>query len=395
MHTNRPFFKKLLIVSHVIHYQWQDRLWAYGPYAREIELWADLFPRVSIACPLHRELPPGDCLPFEHSNIDILPQPERGGETAWEKIRQVLSLPGMVWKLAAAMRQADAIQVRCPGNLGLLGVILAPLFSRWVCAKYAGQWNGYPGEARSYRWQRKILSSRWFRGPVFVYGQWPNQPERVIPFFTSVMTDRQMDEAKKAVERRAVNEVPRILFVGRLSAAKNVDKLLHALSNLSQRKMEFDCRIIGEGPEREQLEGQSQNFGISQYVRFMGGLPFDKVLEEYAQADILVLASQTEGWPKAVAEGMAFGLVCIASNRGLVPQMLANGRGLLVEPGDVEDLTHVLNKVLSDLEEFSEMRKLAAEWSQQFTSSQLQVAFASILSEWWQVDIHGAKTGTD
>jgi hypothetical protein len=41
------------------------------------------------------------------------------------------------------MRSADAIHVRCPGNLG---VLLAPLFTRRLVAKYAGQWNGHHGE---------------------------------------------------------------------------------------------------------------------------------------------------------------------------------------------------------------------------------------------------------
>lgn len=395
MFSNISSLQKLLIVSHVVHYDWKNRLWAYGPYAREIELWADLFPQVSIACPLHRELPPSDCLPFEHQNITVRPQPECGGDTLWKKFHQILSLPEMVWKLGTAMHQADAIQVRCPGNLGLLGVIFSPIFSRRICAKYAGQWNAYPGEARSYRWQRQILGSRWFNGPVFVYGQWPNQSKHVIPFFTSVMTDHQMAVAKKKAERQQFNPIPMILFVGRLSTAKNVDKLLIALSKLSLKSMEFQCHIIGEGPEREKLKELSYQLGIKNRVDFLGGQSFEIVLKQYERADILVLASQTEGWPKAMAEGMAFGLVCIASNRGLVPQMLANERGLLVEPGDVNDLEHVLGDVLAHPEKYREMRKHAAAWAQQFTAEKLKFAFASTLSNWWQVDINGAKDGTN
>ncbi len=57
-----------------------------------------------------------------------------------------LLLPPMIWQLIACLRRADAVHVRCPGNLGLLGVLIAPLFSRRLIAKYAGQWTGYPGK---------------------------------------------------------------------------------------------------------------------------------------------------------------------------------------------------------------------------------------------------------
>jgi len=62
---------RLLITSHVIHYRHQGRLYAYGPYAREIDQWADLFAEVEIASPCRQQEPPGDCLPFERANISI------------------------------------------------------------------------------------------------------------------------------------------------------------------------------------------------------------------------------------------------------------------------------------------------------------------------------------
>jgi len=372
---------------------WQNQLWAYSPYAREIELWADIFPQVHIACPLQSKEPPKDYSPLEHKNIVVRPVPERGGNLLKSKIRQVISLPNMVWKLISAMRQADAIQVRSPGNLGLLGAALAPLFSKHICAKYAGQWLDYPGEATSYRLQKRILSSKWFRGPVFVYGRWPNQPSHIIPFFTSVMEASQMAEAKEVTKAIRFNPIPRILFVGRLSTAKNVDKLLYALSALRQKNIAFECHIIGEGPEGSTLRNLSHQLGLTSCIQFDGGLPFPSVLNHYSQADILVLASETEGWPKAVAEGMAFGLVCVASNRGLVPQMLSHGRGILVEPGDILDLQNKLEHILQNPNQYLDLRQRAADWAQQFTTEQLRSAFASVLSEWWNIDLEYAERG--
>src|SRR6185295_2863267 len=110
---------RLLIISHVIHYRYAGRLHAYAAYAREIDLWADLFPQVLIASPLRDERPPGDCAPFERSNVSIDPQPETGGTTASAKAWQVLRVPYLVYRLLRSVAGADAIHVRCPGNLGL------------------------------------------------------------------------------------------------------------------------------------------------------------------------------------------------------------------------------------------------------------------------------------
>ena len=68
--------KRLLIVSHVRHYRHDGQLGAYGPYAREIDIWADLFESVVIAAPLRRVPFPGDCLPF--TRIEHLDGPAVG-----------------------------------------------------------------------------------------------------------------------------------------------------------------------------------------------------------------------------------------------------------------------------------------------------------------------------
>ncbi len=89
-------------------------------------------------------------------------------------------------------------------------------------------------EAFTYRLQRKLLSSRWWAAPVTVYGQWPNQPSHVIPFFQHRFhTPEQLERAQDVSEQKNNNQqTPRVLFVGRLSAPKNVATLLEAISTL-------------------------------------------------------------------------------------------------------------------------------------------------------------------
>jgi glycosyltransferase involved in cell wall biosynthesis len=204
-----------------------------------------------------------------------------------------------------------------------------------------------------------------------------------VPFFTSVMTGEQIARARAS--RRQPSATWRVLFVGRLSKAKNVDVLLDAVALLKDAGVRVACSIVGEGPEREALKTQAVRLGLNGCVRFLGGLDFDQVLGCYEQSDALVLVSELEGWPKAITEGMAFGLVCIGSDRGLMPQMLAEGRGIVVPARDARALATALQQAAQHREQSASMAQRAAAWSQQHSLDGLREALRALLSERWGV----------
>ena len=102
---------------------------------------------------------------------------------------------------------------------------------------------------------------------------------------------------------------------------------------------------------------------------------------------MLVLVSETEGWPKAIAEGMAFGLICVGSDRGIVPWMLGEGRGLVVPPGNAKALAGVLREVATCPEKYKEIRIRASRWAQRFTVDQLRKALGELLTTYWGIPI--------
>lgn len=379
--------RTLAIVSAAPHFEWDGRLWSHAPYVREINLWAELFPRVVIVGPLVASRPPGDGEPFTTDNVRAVGVPPTGGDTLRAKLRQVGLLPLLIWRTCKALSRADAVHVRCPGNMGLLGVLLAPLFSRRLVAKYAGQWNGFPGEKWTVRLQRALLGSRWWRGPVTVYGEWPDQPPTVVPFFTSVLTDDQIARAGDARSRMRRQGALRVLFVGRLSGPKNASTLLLAAAELITQGIDLHVTIVGDGAERENLERLTSDARIRDHVDFVGAVGVDDVLDHYEQADTLVLVSESEGWPKAIAEAMTFGLVCIGSDRGMVPQMLGEGRGIAVAPGDHDALAEALGWLAAHPKQSDEMGRRSSEWGRRYSLEGLQRAIAELLSNRWATTI--------
>jgi hypothetical protein len=384
--------EKLLVVSHVVHYLYGGTLSAYGPYAREIDIWADLFPEVLIASPCRNEAPPQDAIPFTRRNVRVVPQLETGGDDWRSKIRQVLMLPAHALRLTRALREADAVHVRCPGNLGLMGAALAPLFTSRLVAKYAGQWNGYAGEPLTVKMQRAVLGSRWWKGPVTVYGEWPGQPPHVVPFFTSMMEAAQVERAAGVAAGKRIGTPLRVLFSGRLVAAKRVAALLEGLGLALKHGVPFEAVIVGDGPDRETLERQAQTLGIGGQTKFTGALPFDEAIKWYEWAHCLVLPSQhSEGWPKVVAEAMCYGLICVAVEHGQVPAMLA-GRGILLKQGTGEEIAAALAGVAARPAEYEAMMRDAAAWARQFSLEGLRDAIAALLARHWNLPDDRMKT---
>ncbi|MGH9561387.1 MAG: glycosyltransferase family 4 protein, partial [Terracidiphilus sp.] len=346
---------------------------------------ADLFEEVVIAAPCRNEEPAQDACLINRSNVRIASQKEVGGISWSYKARIVLALPGLVTDLGREMRGMDAIHVRCPGNLGLIGALLAPLFSKRMIAKYAGQWGGYPGEEWTVRLQRRILRSSWWRGPVTVYGRNADDPQHVVNFFSSMFTAEQLLRARKSALENRRNWPMTVAFSGRLSRAKNVDVLLRAIAALNSKSIPLNGLVIGDGPERAALGQLALELGISGRVEFTGAVSPERIPELLERSDIFVLASHSEGWPKAIAEAMAFGLVCVGSDLGLIRTFLSDGRGITVRPGDVVALTDALQKIVSAPQQFEAMRASASEWARGYSLEGLREALRRLMTEQWNL----------
>jgi glycosyltransferase involved in cell wall biosynthesis len=382
--------KSLLIITHVTHYFFEGRLYAYGPYVREIDVWAGLFSEVAIAAPLICTHPPDDSLFFSKANITPNNIDFPRGSGIRVRLTQLVALPFAVWSLCRLMRKYDAVHVRCPGSLGLLGAVLAPLFAKRMVAKYAGQWSHYPGESVSFRIQRAILGSHWWRGPVTVYTCRQDDESHVVSFYSTALSQEQMNRARAS----ALNNIhgkccQRILFVGRLSADKNVDVLLEALELLPASSAQWQCDIVGHGNQISALIALAKSKGLGARVRFLGGLPFNEVLAAYERSDILVLVSNTEGWPKAILEGMAFGLICIGADRGLVPHILSEGRGFIVPPRDHKALAELLALIISNPQQYRAVAAAAGEWASSYSLESLQAFMRQLLEREWKVALLG------
>jgi glycosyltransferase involved in cell wall biosynthesis len=172
---------------------------------------------------------------------------------------------------------------------------------------------------------------------------------------TSVSNGLSRHETRQAFNV-AENEII-ITAVGSLVENKGHKVLLKALSVLEQRKINFKCWIVGEGPMEAELKEYAKQLKLESKVVFWGVR--NDVGKILSASDIFVLASiYREGMSIAVLEAMACGVPVIASRIGGIPEVIDDDKnGLLVTPGNPDALV----KALEDFIFNSEKRQQCAQ----------------------------------
>ncbi len=386
--------RRVAVVTSVPHVEHAGRLYAYTPYARELGVWAGLFDEIVVVAPRRSGPPTPDQMAVDATNVRLDALPDPAVHPRGVRVGQLVALPTVKLRLLRVARRVDAVHIRCPSDVGLLATLLGPFLGRRRHAKYATSWSSYRGEPSTYRLQRRLLQSRWWGAPVSVYGRVCGDPPWVVDAFSTALDDEQLAQAVQVVaDRTGPHEPLRLLSVGRLTPAKHVDAALRLLAGLDHRGIAAELTVVGDGPEREALEALADELGLSGSVRFAGALPLEEVLERYAAHDVLVQLSQVEGWPKAVAEAMAYGLVCVACARGAAPAMLGSDRGITVDPGDHRAAADALALLVDEPERFASTGRGASSWAARLSRERFRVELAATLAGAWRDPTIGARPG--
>jgi len=175
-----------------------------------------------------------------------------------------------------------------------------------------------------------------------------------------------------------------IAFVGGLeSRVKAPDILLTAFSQSVSTGLDAELAMIGDGRERPQVERLAQTLGIGDRVKFLGRLSSGAAVRQQLDAcDLFVLASWSEGLPRAMIEAMARGLACIGSRVGGIPELLPDIA--MVQPGDSVGLAAKILELARDPQLRRDLGRMNLETARRYHESLLQpkrVAFYERLRE--------------
>ncbi len=169
-----------------------------------------------------------------------------------------------------------------------------------------------------------------------------------------------------------------------LRPEKNLGQLLKAFARVRGRAPGVRLLIVGSGPEEAGLRALARSLSLVEDCRFLPTTP--DVAPPLRSIDIFVHPSLSEGLPNAVMEAMASGCTVIASRVGGCPELIEHGvDGLLVKPGDLDDLTNRLGALIDDPALRAKLAaaaiaRIGREFSMQASARRLEQIYESYLA---------------
>ncbi len=141
-----------------------------------------------------------------------------------------------------------------------------------------------------------------------------------------------------------------LLCVASLTARKGHTILFDALARLRDRDWQLNCAgsLTSDRHLVDTLREQIERERLGERIHLLGELPPPRVVDEYAKADVFVLASYMEGYGMALTEALARGIPVISTSAGAIPDTVPRDAGVLVPRGDSAALAEALARVMDD-----------------------------------------------
>ncbi|MGZ3753355.1 MAG: glycosyltransferase [Mucilaginibacter sp.] len=357
---------RILVISHAEHY-YDDagNIVGFGPLVKELDYLAThSIQIIHIACLYKDRKAPSIALPYKRGNIRFVPIPPYGGAGLKNKLSIITASFSIIRAITRELKNADIFQFRAPTSMGLYVIPFLTWFTKkrgWY--KYAGNWV-QKNPPLSYLLQKQFLLKMQSR-PITINGKWPGQPAKCMTFENPCLNQNDRLNGADTVSLKNYNAPFIMCFVGRLEGAKGVGRIFDALGDKHARQSISKFHIVGEGPFRSELEILAKSLSFE--VIFHGSLSQNEVFEVYKQSHFLIFPSNSEGFPKVVAEACNFGCIPIVSDVSSISQYITPDVGFLWRPTEGSFTTFFNSMDLKDADLLKQKARSAYEIAGKFT----------------------------
>lgn len=138
-----------------------------------------------------------------------------------------------------------------------------------------------------------------------------------------------------------------IVSIGRVVKRKSYDLLIRAIFQIRDRRVKL--LIVGDGPERQNLQNLTEYLGLKDRVKFTGFISEKEKYGFLSKADLFALTSLHEGFGIVFMEAMYCGLPIVCTNNGGQTDFIISGQnGLLLNVGDIGSCAENINRLIND-----------------------------------------------
>ncbi len=379
---------KLAVVSYKVCWPHPESPSGYatdGGFPFQMRALAEVFEGTVLCLPVADRGRPDGEIPLEGPALRIAPLTHPRGSGIWRKLDMPVWILRNMPALVREIGRADAVHIPLPGDIGTIGMLLVMALRKPLFVRYCGNWFVERTAAERF-WKWILNRCAGGRNVVLATGGAPEPPSAVNPniqwIFSTSLTE---SELKLCAHRHQLDPARglRLVTTGRQEHGKGTNVVISALALLARTLPDISLDVVGDGRALGDFRVLAASLGVGDRVRFHGQVPHARVLELLREADLFCFPTASEGFPKSVIEALACGLPVITTRVSVLPMLIANGSGVLLDGTSPEELARTIAASVSDAERYSAMSASALEVARQFSLERWRDAIADSLRSAW------------
>jgi glycosyltransferase involved in cell wall biosynthesis len=378
---------RLAVVSHKVCWRSTESASGFvtdGGFPVQMAAISELFSETRLVVPCDAATRGNGVAQLEGHNLSVVPLSMPSGTG----LRRKIGLAGWVLvnarRLWKEIKDADAVHAPIPGDVGTIGIAFAMIQRKPLLVRHCGNWFVQRSSAeRFWKWGMERVGGG--RNVMLATGGSDHPPSAINPnikwiFSTSLRAD-QIGENRP--RRLSADGKLRLIIVCRQEERKGTDIAIASMPLLPDATLD----VVGGGSLLPALKEQAKKLGVSDRVSFHGKVPQSRVLGFLKRADLFCYpTSASEGFPKVVVEALAVGLPVITTRVSVLPQLLKNGCGLILDNTTPESLAAAVTEIANDPDLYSSMSRNAIETALTYSLENWRDSIAQTLREAWAVD---------
>lgn len=362
----------LIVFSHKLCWPSESSECGYatdGGFPMQMSALSELFDQTTLVVPVTKNGGAAGELPLSGRNLNIVPLSNPAGQDWQRKLRL---LPWLLTNGATIWRQtlrADAVHAPIPGDVGTFGMLGAYLLGKPLFVRYCGNWLA-PRTTAERLWKWFMERAAGGRNVMLATGGDSARPSALNPavqwIFSTSLTGHEIESVGQP-RRLDARKNARLIIVARQEHGKGTNTVIRSLRELLADFPALQLDVVGDGGALAELKQLAASLQIADRVVFHGKVNHDAVLQLLRQADLFCYPTDSEGFPKVVLEALATGLPVITTRVSILPQLIGQGGGVLLDAATPAQLAEAVRRCLGDAELYNQMSKSAAATARGYT----------------------------